>query len=389
LGASQYRLVPLIQLASITGVHGITFLLVWTSLSLLSAGFMIVLRPTLRSIWLGEIILPLVVVALVFNFGLRQLTGDTPSARTLKVTLVQPSIPQTLIWDTSQDLERFRGFIRLSEQALSNRTDLLIWPESAVPSFARWDTNIYPAITNLVRQHHVWLILGSDDLGVPAREAKEDKYEYYNASFLVTPDGEFLSRYIKRHLVIFGEYVPLGKWLPFMKWFTPIEGGFTPGTRRVSFSMTHPDVKTSPLICFEDLFPPLAREAAEDDPDFLVNLTNNGWFGEGAAQWQHAAGALFRAVENGLPLIRCSNNGLTCWVDAHGRLHEVFRDDRGTIYGPGFMTVEVPLPTRGEARPLTYYRRHGDVFGWMCVGVAGILVARRIGTAWRSVRAAH
>ena len=121
--------------------------------------------------------------------------------------------------------------------------------------------------------------------------------------------------------------------------------------------MTNPDVKTSVLICFEDMFPHLAREYADDDTDFLVNLTNNGWFGESAAQWQHAAGALFRAVENGLPLIRCSNNGLTGWVDAHGRLRQVFRDDRGTIYGPGFLTAEIPLLGAGERRAPTFYHR--------------------------------
>ena len=116
--------------------------------------------------------------------------GEAPAARTLKVTLVQPSIPQTLIWDTSRDLERFREFIRLSEQALTNRTDLLIWPESAVPSYARWDTNIYPAITNLVRQHHVWLILGLRRPG-PARapHPRRMNTSITTRAFSSSPDG--------------------------------------------------------------------------------------------------------------------------------------------------------------------------------------------------------
>jgi apolipoprotein N-acyltransferase len=377
LGSSQYQMVPLIQIASVTGIYGVSFLLVWVSLSLLSAGLMVVLRPTMRSAWVGEIILPMVVVALVFNFGFRQLATDSPSGRQLKVTLVQPSIPQTLIWDTSRDRERFHELTRLSEQALTNRPDLLVWPEAAVPSYARWDTNTYPAITNLIRQHRSWLILGSDDLGLPAHPAHADDYEFYNASFLVNPDGEFVRRYRKRNLVVFGEYIPLVRWLPFVKWFTPIEGGFTPGNRTVPFALTNLDVKTSVLICFEDIFPHLAREYAEDDTDFLVNLTNNGWFGESAAQWQHAAGALFRAVENGLPLIRCSNNGLTGWVDAHGRLRQIFHDDRGAIYGAGFMTAEIPLLAPGEKRPPTFYHQHGDWFGWLCVGIAGMLVVFR------------
>jgi apolipoprotein N-acyltransferase len=378
LGASQFRLVPLIQITSVTGVYGMSFLVVWVSLSLLSAGLMVVARPTARSAWVGEIILPVLVIALLFNFGFRHLTVAPAPDRTLNVTLIQPSIPQTLIWDTRRDLERFRDLIHLSEQALTNHTDLLIWPEAAVPSYARWDTNIYPAITNLVRRHHVWLILGSDDIGPPAPSAAPDKYEFYNASFLVNPDGQFVARYRKRNLVVFGEYIPLVRWLPFVKWFTPIEGGFTPGNRPVPFVLTRPDVKTSTLICFEDTFPHLAREAADDDTDFLVNLTNNGWFGEGSAQWQHAAAALFRAVENGLPLIRCSNNGLTGWVDAQGCLREVFRDDRGAIYGPGFLTAQIPLLGPGEKRVPTFYHQHGDWFGWACVGIAVIMLIRRI-----------
>ena len=106
-----------------------------------------------------------------------------------------------------------------------------------------------------------------------------------------------------------------------------------------------------------------AREYVEPDTDFLVNLTNNGWFGEGAAQWQHAAAALFRAVENGRPLLRCANNGLTCWVDEYGRIREIFRDARGTIYGPGYMISQINLLSSGEHRSATFYNLHGDVFG--------------------------
>jgi apolipoprotein N-acyltransferase len=372
LAASQYQMVPLLQIASVTGIYGVSFLIVWVSLSLLSAGLMIVLRPTTRSAWVGEIILPALVVALVFNFGFRQLAREPTPDRTLNVTLIQPSIPQTLIWDTSRDFERFRELVRLSEQALTNRTDLLIWPEAAVPSYARWDTNLYPAITNLVRQHRVWLILGSDDVGRAAPPATPDKYEYYNAAFLVSPDGEFVSRYIKRNLVVFGEYIPLVRWLPFVKWFAPIEGGFTSGDRPVPFALTHPDAKVSPLICYEDIFPRTARAAADDDIDFLVNLTNDGWFGESSAQWQQAAAAVFRAVENGLPLLRCCNNGLTGWVDAQGRLRQVFHDNHGTIYGPGYMTAQIPILAPGEKRIPTFYHQHGNWFGWICVGIVGI-----------------
>jgi apolipoprotein N-acyltransferase len=132
------------------------------------------------------------------------------------------------------------------------------------------------------------------------------------------------------------------------------------------------------LICFEDTFAQLAREYVDDDTDFLVNLTNNGWFGDSAAQWQHAASAAFRAVENGLPLLRCCNNGLTCWIDSRGRVREIFRDEHGSEYGRGFVTWEIPVLAAGTARPRTFYNEHGDWFGWSCVAVIGLMVAGRL-----------
>jgi apolipoprotein N-acyltransferase len=122
------------------------------------------------------------------------------------------------------------------------------------------------------------------------------------------------------------------------------------------------------------MFPELAREYVEDDTDFLVNLTNDGWFGNSAEQWQHAACGVFRAVENGVPLVRCCNNGVTCWIDATGRVRDILKDQKGSVYGIGAMTIEVPLQQHAP----TFYNRHGDQFGWGCVILAVALFVRRI-----------
>jgi apolipoprotein N-acyltransferase len=378
LGASQYQLVPLIQIASFTGIYGVSFLIIWISLSLLCAALMLIQKPHVRSAYLAEIFLPIFVVAILFAFGLRQVRLPSTAARTLKVTLVQPSIPQEVIWDEDKSDARFAELIQLSKEALSNRTDLLIWPEAAVPKLLRYYEEVFQPITELARSNHVWMIVGADDMEHPAGTTRREDRQYFNSSFLIGPEGKLIEDYRKRALVIFGEYVPLAHWLPFMKWFTPIEGQFTPGERAVPFELENPHAKTSVLICFEDIFPHLAREYADDDTDFLVNITNNGWFGEGAAQWQHGASALFRAIENGLPLIRCSNNGLTCWVDERGRIQRYFRDRNGTIYGPGFMTVEIPLLADGAKRPRTFYNQHGDLFGWVCVVIGLAMVVGKI-----------
>jgi apolipoprotein N-acyltransferase len=419
-------MVPLIQIASVTGVYGVSFLVVWVSLSLYSAARMIFQRPAMRLVWQAEIFLPLTVVILLFAFNFAQMGGDNPHASTLRVTMIQPSVPQTMIWDENENTNRFRQLLQFSETALgesegrvtrvtnsTNETnsvslstqsgtrgtrpsDLLIWPESAVPQF---DDANYIAITNLIRAHRVWLILNADDAVPRPNATNEFDNDDFNAAFLLDPAGLFAGIYHKQKLVIFGEYIPLVRWLPFVKWLTPIPDSFAAGNEPVQFTISrwgedggrlprhrepiielnngssgaspHQVAITSPLICYEDMFPQLGRRAVRDDTDFLVNLTNDGWFGQSAEQWQHMAGAVFRAVENGVPLVRCCNNGVTCWIDATGRVREIFQDKSRSVYGMGALTIDLPL----EKHSTTFYNRHGDWFGWGCVGFAAIVLA--------------
>ncbi|HEY5914462.1 MAG TPA: apolipoprotein N-acyltransferase, partial [Verrucomicrobiae bacterium] len=375
LGVSQYKMTPLIQVASVTGVYGVSFLVVWVSLALLSAAQMLIRRPNARSALAAEVFIPVLVAAAVFNIGFRQIRSGSAQQRTMKVLLIQPSIPQNLIWDPGQNTNRFAELVAYSDRALTNNADLLIWPESAIPEMLRYETNTFNAISNLALKHHVWMIVGSDDME-PKRGARESGgVDYFNSSFLISPEGLLAERYLKRSLVIFGEYVPWQRWLPFLKWLVPFDGGYTSGKESTEFNLPSLGLKTSVLICFEDIFPQLARTDVKSDTDFLVNITNDGWFGHSAAQWQHATTALFRAVENRLPLIRCCNNGLTCWVDAFGRIRQLLRDDHGTVYGMGYLRAEIPMPSAGQTHPLTFYTRHGDVFGWGCVVVAVLFVA--------------
>jgi apolipoprotein N-acyltransferase len=369
LGSSQYKLIPLIQVASATGIYGVSFLLVWMSLSLLSAGFRIIRRPALRSAWVGEIILPALAVSALYAIGCHKVLKPTPRSPELTVALVQPSIPQTLIWDTNENAARFQQLLKLSEEALKQKPDLMIWPEGAIPEMVRYDEETHRAVTSLARAHKVWLIIGSDDAEPHPNAGPQDEPDFFNSSFLVSSSGQLVERYKKRNLVMFGEYIPLFRWLPFLKYVTPIKGGFTPGEGAVPFELKDLNVKISVLICFEDTFPQLVREYVSDDTDFLVNLTNDGWFGQSSAQWQHAAAAIFRAVENGVPLVRCSNNGLTGWVDSCGRLREMFQSPANGIYGQGFLIAHVPVLNPGETRAPTFYRLHGDVFGWGCAAL--------------------
>jgi apolipoprotein N-acyltransferase len=235
--------------------------------------------------------------------------------------------------------------------------------------------------------HRVWLVIGSDD----AEPDGQGGNRFFNSAFLISPGGQILDRYSKRHLVMFGEYVPLSRWLPFLKKLTPVGDGFTPGTAPGHFNWFLGEDRAVPvrmamLICFEDVMPGLVRRSVAPDSDFILNLTNDGWFRESAAQWQHAANAVFRAVENGRPLVRCTNNGRTIWVDAAGRIRELESHPEGgreDIYAEGWHIARVPLAGGGDtASSPTFYARNGDWFGWACVALAGALLPGRLRMRW-------
>lgn len=383
LGVSQYRILPLVQVASVTGVHGISFLVAWFSTALIGAVAMLVHRPQYAKLVTSDLAAPMAILALTLAFGMNRLRQNPGGAPAIKMALVQPSIPQTLIWDPGEATNRFQRLLDLSELALQARPDILVWPEAAVPNLLRYDPWILGAVTNLASQHRVWMIIGSDDAEPSGFGEKAGSANYYNASFLIDPQGQLRARYCKQKLVVFGEYLPLQPWFFFLKWFTPVRSGFTAGKQSGLFVLNHPACTGSVLICFEDTFLGLVRRSVTPDTDFIVNLTNNGWFGETAAQWQHAANAVFRAVENGRPLVRCSNNGLTCWVDRQGRMHHVYFGDSQDIYRAGFKLVEIPLRAGTSTPDPTFYQRYGDWFGSACVVVVcGLLMA----DGWRRNR---
>lgn len=375
LGASLHRLLPLAQFAAIAGVAGLSFVIVWFSISMGLAALAIGRYPQRRSPWLADIALPLFTIVGLLLWGAHRMAQPRPTRGEVKLALVQPSIPQTLIWDPKESSNRFHKLIELSREALTAQPDVLVWPEAAVPNLLRYDRPQYEAITNLIGSQRVWMILGADD--AEPHLDNPDVADFYNSSFLLSPAGRVEAAYRKQHLVIFGEFIPFAKWLPFLKKLLPIGDGFEPGTGPELFKVGSPSCAAGILICFEDTIAELTRRASLEGPDFLLNLTNNGWFGESAAHWQHAANAMFRAIENGLVLVRCTNNGLTCWFDPFGRVFGILRDAQGSVYSPGHTTVQIPLPASSTAKARTFYQAGGHWFGWISLGLAFLLGWRR------------
>ncbi|MCP5522660.1 MAG: apolipoprotein N-acyltransferase [Verrucomicrobiales bacterium] len=396
LGSSQVENLPLIQFTAFTGVYGVSFLLVWTSASGLLAGlrFRAALvesgslpggragsrHPSRRgrgslvgtglSRLLPDLFLPALAVAGVLAYGgSRLLSPEEPAGRgMLRVALVQPAIPQRLIFDPAESSRRFEDLLALTDRALATHPDLLVWPEAALPSLSEDD---YRRLYDRVHTGGAWMVFGADDTA-PNPDATGG-YDWFNAAFLLDPTGTLQASYRKQQLVIFGEYVPLARWLPWLERLTPVSSSFARGSGPAAFRLSDPPASCAPLICYEDVFPRVARRAVAADTDFLLNLTNDAWFGETAEHWQHLACATFRAVENGVPLVRCANNGISGWVTPRGAWRELGFGPGTRVYDRGFKTVEIPLRLPGRAP--TFYTRHGDLFGWLCSALGGVFAA--------------
>ncbi len=356
LGSALYRNIPLVQLAAWTGIYGLSFVIVWGSLGLTSAIVLIAMRPDSRWSWTGELRVPLLSLLVIGGIGLRRVMNYKEPVGDVRLALIQPSIPQMLMWDSSATTNRFEQIRSLSEQALAAPADVLVWPEASLPDIGR---DQFGQMLDLVRKKQVHWVFGGDE-----SDDVDGQVRVYNSAYLMDERGRLAKTYRKRRLVIFGEYIPLERWFPFMRWLTPIGGSFSEGTGPVAFPFGTNGGVASPLICFEPVFPNATREyAAVPEVNFLLELTNDGWFGESSAQWQHLASGVFRAVETGMPLVRCTNNGITGWVDPCGRLRAWIGARGESVYDPGYLRVTVPIG--GGSEP-TVYREAGERFGWGC-----------------------
>lgn len=371
MGVSQHQTLPLIQIASITGVYGVSVLVV-----LVNFGIYFTVRRFLgpamgessmrRLSW--ELYAVVIVLCGAFLYGLDILRKEPATARGLRIALIQGNIPQSLKFDPNQKpmvLQRYRA---LTEKASLLKPELIIWPETALPDALRYDADSYGLATNMVARANAFLLTGSIDMA-----AGKTGIEHFNGAVLMGADGRLLGLYHKIHLVAFGEYVPLRKILPIFKYFTPIDGSFERGQAHHIFHL--PNLRFGTVICFEDTLPDLYRKFVKQGVDFMVNLTNDGWFKESPAAEMHLANAIFRAVETRRPLVRCTNNGVTCVVDEYGHINP---RQRLPLHQEGMLVCELALPHQME---VTFYTQHGD---WL-VGCCALISAAAMGWfAWQA-----
>lgn len=363
LGATQYRNAALLQPAAWGGVYAVSALIVWVNAGLALTIIQYIER---KGHWgrrpHPEIIAAFLVVALAFSWGVKRLRATDPGLVPLRVALIQTNIPQDDKWDESTVQTIYQRLRELTRGALlAGPCDLIIWPETALPDDVATSEPSYSLVYELVTNGTPMLV-GSMDTHWP----EQGKPTFYNSSFLFDVTGEPLQVYDKQHLVPFGEYIPLPHLLPFLKALTPIQESFSAGTTSTVFVLPGREVPFSVLICFEDTVPALARQAVRNGARLLINQTNDAWFDPSAASRQHMIQAILRTVENGVPMVRVSNTGVSGVIDRRGALLARLENENGDTRITGFKLAEV-RPSRPQMA-LTFYTRRGDLLP----GLAGL-----------------
>ena len=364
LGVSQFRNISVIQMSEITGVAGVSFLIIFFNTALFCGIRRMVLEKFSMARWRYEITASLFLLVMVMVWGMHCFVEQSRAvpAETLRIGLIQPNVPQTLKWVEEYEQQARRDLKQLTLDAAALKPDLIVWPETALTMGPGFDGASASLVQELIEKGKTPLVIGTLD---------RDPFEaslYYNAALFVRPDSGYTPPYHKRHLVPFGEFVPMDKTFPILRKLTPIGGNFGTGKGAQLFQDNRRPIRIGMLICFEDVFPALARESVQSGANLLINITNDGWFKESHEQMQHAANAVFRAVENRVPLVRCSNNGYTCVIEPTGRISASLEDTGHNIYVRGMKIAEVKL----YDRPQAFYTRYGDVFAMLCLALTGI-----------------
>ncbi|MFO7749587.1 MAG: apolipoprotein N-acyltransferase [Desulfobacteraceae bacterium] len=373
-GYSQSMNTELIQVADVAGVYAVSFILVYSNAAV--AGIWCMAAGSHKR-WTGAVVKKqlFLMVSLVLILGSAWGYGKTSIAAvdrtmvrsgTKRVTLVQGNIPQDHKWDKAFKEATVKTYCDLSRKAAATgkeKPDLIVWPETALPFYYGWDKKFSSMVDACIKEVNTAFIIGS-----PAFEPRQTGNLFYNRAFLVNRAGGVTGTYDKIHLVPFGEYVPFGRYLSFLGKITAQAGNFTPGSRAAA-PLVFKDARVGMLICFEIIFPSLARSAVGSGADFLVTITNDAWFGLTSAPYQHFSMAVFRAVENRRSVVRAANTGISGFIDPAGRVGKT------TALGEKQILTGA-IATLNQA---TFYTIAGDLFAFFCMGgiVAEQLLAFR------------
>lgn len=352
LAYSLYGHPSLIQGAAVAGMWGVGLWIAAVNACFLSAA--ISRGGRRRLTWAGA-------GAALVVFGYVQGVAAMKGADThdgVRAALIQPNVSTQTKWDPAYKDEIMHKILDLTRN-VKGPLDLVVWPETAVPSVLLMDPPCLNAVRAMAAEKGVPIVTGFAHF----ERSESGGSHAYNSASMIGPDGRVSRRYDKIHLVPFSERFPFQNILPFINCVDFGQSDFTPGDTYVIYEI--PAGKFGILICFESLFPEISRRFVLDGADFLLNITNDAWFGKSQAPLQHASMAVFRAVEHRIGIGRAANTGITMFIDRYGRMHQ--STDLFTE-----RTVTGSIDKRVET---TFYTRYGDYAGWGGLIAAAALLA--------------
>jgi apolipoprotein N-acyltransferase len=366
LGVAIHKELPLIQIVELTGVAGLSFMLVLcnaigviTVLRLRAEIGRVRLRPHF------DFSLTVALVVFVFSYGVRVLAKGPPKENTeLRIVSLQPNVPQAwkLLPRGERDEDIFRRLKELHGIAVELQPHLVLWPEASIPGGMLANDDVLKFVEDLAGRVPA-VLLGTDDF---VRD--------HNSAVLLHHGQTEVVFYDKQHLVPFGEYLPFR---PLLGWAVGglVPGDFQPGKEPGIFVLPNPKLELAPLICFEDTVAGITRRPVQRGARVLINLTNDGWFGLSAGAETHFVNSIYRSIENRRPLLRCTNTGVSASVDIFGQV-----DRWMPPFTMGAILKSAAIP---NAPPNTFYTEHGDVFALGCLAVAVGGIAGRLGVLRR------
>jgi len=359
IGYSQYSFLPLIQISDITGVYGISFLvaavngLIFDLMRQRKTGMSEV--SSRKYVISGAIALALIIIASLV-YGLAKLKHND-QGNSITVTVLQGNIDQDKKWDRNYQREVVDTYKDLTLAAAAEKPDLVVWPESALPFIFGYDEVLTNEVRDLQKQINSHMLIGS----VLLKGSEKGKSLLSNSVIMLSPGTDAIEVYDKIHLVPFGEYVPLGNVFPFIKKLVVAIGDFVQG-KDVTV-MNTPFAKIGNLICYEIAFPGLVRKFIDKGANLIVTVTNDAWFGRTSAPYQHFSMAVFRAIENRVPVARSANTGISGFIDSRGRIIQ-----KSDIFVKASLTKKIYV---GNEK--SFYAGHGDVFAYACLIITSIM----------------
>jgi apolipoprotein N-acyltransferase len=357
------------QAADIAGVWALSF-----AVMLVNAAIYLVLSSGMRRRpWpLGAIILAALIMTAMVAYGVvrpmqvDRALGTWPKVR---VSAAQGNIDQAVKWDKKSRSRTLDVYSRLTRAAAARGARLVVWPETAVPFYLEHYEAGRERLFSIARRSGLTILTGSPAYDYNKRTGRR---RYYNSAYVISRKGRLAGRYDKVHLVPYGEYVPLKRYMPFIKKLTVGTGDFTAGPGPSPINVN--GFRAGVLICYEAIFPSLARASVRAGAGILVNITNDAWFGRTAAPYQHLEMARLRAVENRVYMIRAANTGVSAIIDPAGRILK-----KTTLFKEDVITADV----RTRKGPATLYTRYGDFLAYASLvftGLVMILGRKKAGT---------